>query len=144
MGQEETPIRAIADGVVRQVFDPGVYGSYNVFIHVEHGETNTNMFSSYYHVKPLVDEGQEVRKGDVISALHKDSGNEKGLLVHLHFSLCNAWDIRPRDVDPLEILPEFELLYAEPQGRKRFMVKGLNQQPEVHIANFDELLLDEK
>lgn len=135
----ETPVRAVADGIVAQVYDSTYLGEYAVFINVEHGKKGSGLFSSYHHVKPLVMDGKYVKKGDVIATLYKDPRNDTGRLVHLHFLLSSGWDIRPRSVDPSDIFPEIKGLVVEPQGRKEFKILGSDTQPEIYIANFKNL-----
>jgi hypothetical protein len=79
---KETPIRAIADGIIRQISN-GLAGSgvpYACFINIEHGRNGSGLFTRYDHVDPVVEDGQEVKKGDVIATLYKDDGNEEGRL----------------------------------------------------------------
>jgi murein DD-endopeptidase MepM/ murein hydrolase activator NlpD len=100
----KTPVRATADGVVAQVID--MYGEYPTYITIEHGKrekgvvAGARLLSQYAHVEPLVKDWQPVKKGDVIATLYKDPGNKEGRLVHLHFTLAHAEEIRPRLVDP--------------------------------------------
>lgn len=136
----ETQIRAVADARVHKVFDDNINGSYSKYIKLEHGERGSRLFSEYHHVVPLVEHGQKVKKGQVIATLHKDPGEKKGRLVHLHFSLTQFWsDCR---VNPVEVFPGLVQLEAEPQGEKNFRVLQLENQPTVVIANFEELSIN--
>ena len=140
----ETPVRAIADGIVKQV-SHGLAGSgvpYACFINIEHGKEESGLFSAYHHVVPLVKDGKEVKKGDVVAILYKDAGNEEGKLVHLHFEMSHGWDVKDRKVDPVSLFPQIEKYRAEPQGSKNFQISDLSEQPEISIANFKELLVD--
>jgi len=130
----ETPVRAITDGMVAQVFSPSIHGEYAVFINIEHGKEGSGLFSCYHHVKPAIKYGQPVKKGDVIATLYKDSGNKEGRLVHLHFLLTNAWEKKPREIDPLYVFPGL----AE-QRSKDFKISKLSPQPHIRIANFKDL-----
>jgi len=100
----ETPIRSIADGVVRQI-SQGLAreAGYATFINIEHAREGSSLFSCYCHVDPLVINRQPVKKGDTIATLYKDTGDEAGRLVHLHFELANAWSVRLREADPAMI-----------------------------------------
>ncbi len=155
---EETPVRAIADGFARFVSNkllesvgyklPEGWG-YGTTIEIEHGKKGSGRYSIYHHVIPQVDIGQVVGKGDVIATLHKDSGNEEGRLVHLHFGLTNGWNnvryvakARHYRVDPATIFPSIAKPEAQPQGETSFQIPGLENQPELHIAHFKRLLVN--
>ena len=141
---KETPVRAVADGIVAQV-SQGLAGSgvpYATFINIEHAEKGSGLFSAYHHVDPLVEQGQRVKKGDVIANLYKDEGNEEGKLVHLHFEMRHGWNVRDRLVNPALIFPEINKYKAEPQGNPDFQILGLPEQPKKYIANFKKLLVD--
>ncbi len=87
---EQTPVRAVADGVVKYV-TRGEWGAYSGNVTVEHGADDSGMRSKYHHVIPAIREGARVQKGDVLATLHKDRGNTEGKLVHLHFALLDGW-----------------------------------------------------
>ena len=143
---QDTPVRAVADGVVRQISN-GFGGEYACFMNIEHGSKGSGMFSAYHHVAPLVKDGQEVRKGEVIATLHKDEGDEEGKLVHLHFELANGWNHGSRikrAVNPELIYSKLANYKAEPQGSPDFQILGLQKQPEIYIANFKKLLVDNR
>lgn len=150
----ETPIRAVADGLVRQILDSpeAVGGGYGVTIHVEHGAKDSGMFSSYIHVIPSVEYGKEVKKGDVIGTLYKDPGLNEGRLVHLHLELMSGWGTRGSSVmgggrdkrqdDPKIISQELYKFNAEPQGNSHFTVPSLKEMP-VQIANFAKVRVNQ-
>jgi len=140
---KETPVRAVADGVVRQV-SYGLAGRgvpYACFMNIEHGRNGSGLFSSYHHIDPIAENGQEVKKGDIVAALHKDEGDEEGKLVHLHFGLSHGWNVRDRECNPELIYPSIARYRATPQGSPDFRVSGLQEQPEIYIANFKKLLV---
>jgi|SRR3989338_3220249 len=144
----DTKIRAVADGVIRQVLDTpeAVGGGYGVMISIEHGANDSGMFSQYVHVKPTIETGASVKKGDVIGELYKDPDGEEGRLVHLHLSLISGWGTRGTSItgggvhirtdDPAFI--DTNLLYkfdAVPQGSANFTVPGL-PNAKAELAHF--------
>jgi murein DD-endopeptidase MepM/ murein hydrolase activator NlpD len=152
---EGTKIRAIADGKVILISKgssiTGNYDELNGYfaeVRIAHGMIDSGMGSHYLHAVPLVEKGEEVKKGDVIATLHKDSGEDRGRLVHLHLEMINApgtkkevWWTKP--VDP-KILDESLLKFsAIPQGSAHFSVPGLSGIP-IETVNFKELWLSEK
>ncbi|MEK7680120.1 MAG: peptidoglycan DD-metalloendopeptidase family protein, partial [Deltaproteobacteria bacterium] len=146
---ENTPVRAVADGTVLQVLWPYKDPSrgYEGLINIGHGEITLtlgdSMLSSYTHLIPLVQQGQKVRKREIIGKLYKDPGSEKGRLVHLHLELGNAWSMtRLRGVDPALILFARENLpVCLPQGNAHFTISG-RENTSIRIANFRNLRLD--
>ncbi|NBU34271.1 hypothetical protein EB118_07575 [bacterium] len=89
---QDTPIRAVANGVVRQVLMNESTGmGYGCVVNVEHGGNDSGMFSSYVHVNPTIEPNVTVGKGDVLGSLYKDDGNQEGRLVHLHMGLADGW-----------------------------------------------------
>ncbi len=136
----ETPIRTVANGIVMQISRGFGGGGYGTFINIEHGNKNSGLYSGYHHVKPLVKDGQPVKKGEIIATLYKDSGNEEGRLVHLHFVLSNGWSVEDRiNVHPSDIFLNVDKYIAKPQGSSDFQIKDLKRQPEIHQANFKKL-----
>lgn len=93
------------------------------------------MFSQYIHVKPTIEAGASVKKGDVIGELYKDPEGDEGRLVHLHMSLVSGWGTRGtwimgggkniRTDDPALIDSELYKLNAVPQGFANFIVPDL-------------------
>lgn len=141
---KETPVRAVADGTVRQV-SHGIAGRevpYACFMNIEHGRAGSGVFSSYHHIAPIAENGQEVKKGDIVATLHKDEGEEEGKLVHLHFELSHGWDVSDRKCNPELIYPSIGKYRAEPQGSPDFQILSLPKQPEIRIANFNKLLVN--
>lgn len=148
-----TPIRAVADGIVAQVMDSpeAVGGGYGVMINIEHGADDSGMFSTYVHVVPLVEHGQAVKKGDVIATLYKDSDGEEGRLVHLHLNLISGWGTRGTSIiggaknkrldDPRYISEEIYKYNAEPQGNANFSVPTL-PNAKVETANFKKVRIN--
>ncbi len=88
-----TPVYAAADG---RVVRSGSAGAYGWMVEIDHGAGLHSVYA--HHRRNLVDEGQEVRRGEVI-ALVGASGNATG--DHLHFEL--RW--RDGTVDPHTVLP---------------------------------------
>lgn len=143
----EAKIRAVADGKVAQVMDnpEAVGGGYGVMVTLEHGANDSGMFSTYVHVKPLVKQNTEVKKGDVIAELYKDPGEEEGRLVHLHLRLISGWGTRGTSImgggtnirmdDPGVIDESIYKYSAEPQGNSNFNVPSLPNS-EVKTKNF--------
>ncbi len=135
----ETRIRAIADGLVVQVFSGlGRREGYATLINIEHGKKGNGLYSSYGHVVPLVKPGERVKKGDIIAKLYKDPGGAAGRLVHLHFTLSNGWEVKDRIlVDPERtIYANTGFLHAKPQGSLNFQLAELGKNQPVTIANF--------
>lgn len=137
----ETPVRAVADGLVKQVIDDpqALHGDmYGVSIDIAHGEHNSGMYSFYIHVVPRVKAGIEVKKGDIIGTLYKDPEGDEGRLVHLHLGLTNSWNVSAvtsRLKDPRVLSEELYRHIAQPQGSASFMVEGLPQS-KIVTANF--------
>lgn len=138
----ETPVRAIADGVVRQVQDnsQALHGEdmYSTEIDIEHGDLNSGMFSFYIHVVPAVKARTEVKKGDIIGTLYKDPEGDEGRLVHLHLGLTNSWNVSAvtsRLKDPRVLSEELYKHIAQPQGNASFTVGGILQS-KIEVANF--------
>lgn len=139
---KETPVRAVANGVVRQVLVGDMTGgAYGCLVNVEHGEEGSGMFSGYVHVEPRIYSDTIVEKGDVIGTLHRDSGTEEGRLVHLHLSLVNGWNsngggLHNRLQDPALIDPSIYDLTPETQDWKPFDPRPLGAKA-LYVANFD-------
>lgn len=144
---KETPVRSVADGIVRQVScglaeTGSPYAGYACFMNIEHGSEESGLFSSYHHIDPIAQNEQEVKKGDIVATLHKDIGNEVGRLVHLHFELTHGWNVRDRKCNPESIYPTLVRYRCEPQGSLDFRISGLPKQPKIYIANFKRLLVN--
>lgn len=130
-------VRAVADGVVRQIRSE-IIGEYLRYISIEHGREGSGLFSAYGHIVPLVDVGAQVKKGDVIGTLYKDPGEEEGRLVHCHLELTHGWDKgsnQNRRANPAVLDSSLYRFNAVPQGSVNFSIPLL---PEVKIdyANF--------
>lgn len=139
----ETPVRAVADGIVKQVSAGLAETGYAMFINIEHGQEGSGLFSAYHHVFPVVKPEQYVKRGEIIANLYKDSGIEIGRLVHLHFELSNGWNIRPRKIDPASIFLGIDQIIAIPQGNKNFQIPQLRVLQQVKIANFKDIIVNE-
>jgi len=142
----ETNIRSIADGTVVQIYKNSDNDGYRTFIRIGHKNENDSdqtarakLLSRYTHVRPLVEVGDQVEKGEIIAKLYKDPGNESGRLVHLHFDLFNLrWSIFPT-VPPMSVFRGLINLIASPQESLNFRIPGMYPQPRISIANFKEL-----
>lgn len=144
----DTKIRAVADGVVRQFLNNEFTGGgYGAELTVEHGADGSGMFSCYVHTRVFVEEGTQVKKGDVIAELYKDEGYKVGRLVHLHLMLVDGWGTHGsgwqgglplRVQNPRLIDDSIYNFAAEPQGLTHFKVPQL-PSVKIEIANFEEL-----
>lgn len=147
---EDTKIRAVADGVVKQVLDTpeAVGGGYGVMVNIEHGANNSGMFSQYIHVRPTIQAGVSVKKGDVIGQLYKDPEGDEGRLVHLHLSLDSGWGTRGTSImgggkhlrtdDPRLIDISIYNFSASPQGSATFELPDL-QDAKIEFAHFKRI-----
>lgn len=143
---ESVPIRAVADGVVRQISQRN--GPYAFYINIEHGADDSGMFSGYHHVVPHIEQGSRVKKGDVIATLHKDPGVEEGRLVHLHLTLTSGWgahgssqygsNLSERLEDPKLVDADIYRFSATPQGSANFQVQNL-QNTKTELAHFKQV-----
>lgn len=150
---EDTKIRAVADGVVKQVLDTpeAVGGGYGVMVSIEHGANDSGMFSQYIHVRPTVEAGANVKKGDVIGELYKDPG-EEGRLVHLHLRLISGWGTRGTSImggginvradDPGLIDRSIYKLTAIPQGSANFAIRDL-PDAKIEFAHFKSIRVND-
>lgn len=150
----DTKVRAVADGKVAQVLDnpEAVGGGYGVMITLEHGAHDSGMFSQYVHVKPLIEAGTEVKKGDVIAELYKDPDGDEGRLVHLHMSLISGWGTRGTPImgggknirtdDPKVLSQEIYQYTAEPQGLAQFSIKEI-PHVKIETTNFKRVRVNQ-
>ena len=166
-----TKVRAVASGRIKSVctenrspYRPDIVDPYLSEIFINHGPItdffeHTDLFSSisyerylhssYSHVVPKVEQGQEVKKGDVIGELYSDLGDERGRLVHLHFQIYQYFETAFKDskekmFNPTLFLPQaISWDIAFPQGDLDFHF-GPNSEkavtPIVTINNFEEVL----
>lgn len=148
---KDTKIRAIADGIVKQVLDDpeATGGGYGVLINLEHGVNNGGMFSRYVHVVPNVRNGTAVKAGDVIATLFQDPNGEEGRLVNLHFGLISGYSTRGggginvRTDDPTIIFDKSVCRYsAEPQGNAHFTIIEL-PDVKVETAHFHTIRVND-
>ncbi len=118
-----TPVRAIADGIVRAIFsfetDCKFYEGYLMYVIIQHNMHG--LASGYGHVVPHINIGDNVRRGQTIATLYDTSVlyPDKILPTHLHFELgCNKLNKDSFElvdlVDPLKMIP----------GLKEISVKG--------------------
>lgn len=150
----DTKIRAVADGKVAQVLDntEAVGGGYGIMITLEHGTYGSGMFSQYVHIKPLIENGAEVRKGDVIGELYKDPEGEEGRLVHLHMTLVSGWGTRGTSImgggknirtdDPRILSKDIYRYIAEPQGSPQFSIREI-PNVKIETSNFKRVRVNQ-
>ncbi len=115
MGSRDQPVRAVADGVlVNRNEDRGLtYGAGNGW--TLYDEENARSYK-YYHLsshEPGLEEGDEVRLGDVIGYVGNTgtSGAHNDFNYHLHFEVRNVvgsshWDSVAIDPLPLLVVPD--------------------------------------
>lgn len=99
-----TPVKAIADGIIRIARaldgDASSYGKTVIILH-----SNKNKLSVYSHLQEYsVKANQRVRKGDVIGKVGK-SGNAKSPQLYLQIFDVNKEDKSRISMDPEKILP---------------------------------------
>jgi murein DD-endopeptidase MepM/ murein hydrolase activator NlpD len=146
---ETTPVRAVADGVVNEIYGRNVWGGYACSIRLEHGSDEHNRSSGYTHVVPTVSERMAVQKGDVIGTLHKDPGQDTGRLVHLHLSLIDGFQgdgvASYVDMvhDPGLIDPSIYDNTVEPQGWKPFDPSQVVGATALELAHFSEVRVND-
>lgn len=139
--EENTPIRAVADGYISKIRNwINIICPYYNVLSIKFLEDD-NYSAHYLHIKPSVKKGQMVKRGDVIGKLYKDEENNQGRLVHLHFELV---DSKKREIPIEDIYPSLKYPRAVPQGDKRFKLLGFEKQPKIKIANFRRLLVQTK
>lgn len=105
-----TPIHAVADGVVVHAGE-GIDGRSSMLVILEHEIEGETVYSWYVHMYPdgvFVEEGQEVRIGDVIGAVGSN-GNSTGPHLHLEIHL----DDEGTTTDPGAFLSEHEAILLE-------------------------------
>lgn len=142
---EGTRVRAVADGIVRQVRrgtltdDDG----YIEHISIEHCYDGSGIFSAYGHVISAVKPGRLVRKGEVIGNLYKDLSTKTGRLVHLHLQFMKGWNSPDRFVDPASVFPQIQYIKAVPQASPHFRIPTEPSLTYI-IANFEHLRVSGK
>ncbi|MBU4590108.1 MAG: M23 family metallopeptidase [Candidatus Omnitrophica bacterium] len=98
------------------------YVSYFGGVEIEHDKKGSGLVSTYAYVKPLVIEGQKVKKGDVIATIYSDllKNSQQSNLPHLDFSLSQK---DGKLVDPEKtIYNNVDFLHAEPQNSLDFQI----------------------
>lgn len=131
---KETPVRAVADGVVSSIGRPDLYGYFRN-ITIRHSRLIGGLESRYFHIVPSVEIGRPVKKGNIIATLYEDERDYSGKgkrLVHLHIELISR---ASQYTDPAFIFHELNDLVAEPQCSKNFRILQDNQQPTIRLAN---------
>lgn len=142
----ETPVRAIANGVVKEILHRQVSSGYACSLSIEHGEPGSQLLSSYTHIAPGVEVGDEVPKGGIIGGLYSDIGTEYGRLVHLHLSLVDgtrkatnpetSYDTRLY-LDPKLIDPAIYEHTIREQGWAHFSPTQVLGATAIQVAHFD-------
>jgi murein DD-endopeptidase MepM/ murein hydrolase activator NlpD len=89
-----TPVKAVADGVIENIFNDEKYG---ITIVVDHG---SGLKSKYCNLSTdsMVKKGLQVKKGDVISGIGNTAIFESGDQPHLHFEvLLENANVNPKN-----------------------------------------------
>ncbi|MGV8169671.1 MAG: M23 family metallopeptidase [Candidatus Nanoarchaeia archaeon] len=114
-----TPVRAVADGVVKKIIKNGRrFSDYELYLIVQHNEFH--LASGYVHVVPQVNEGDEVKKGQILATLYDTSIESVSLPTHLHLELGNSssqytsYPFFNDLMDPLNILPKLRQISVKP------------------------------
>lgn len=91
-----TPVKAVADGIIERAYTDEMMGN---VIEINHGD----FVSIYAGLAALeVQQGAEVKQGDVISETGNSALNECGQNPHLHFEILYGGN----SVDPIDYLKE--------------------------------------
>lgn len=97
-----TKIRAIEDGIVRHVVNDPKKGNYVSMVMIEHDGLYSGKTSAYFFVDPMIEQYQEIRKGQVIGTTRIDK--VRGLRLELMDGWNSIHKEDNRRVDPYEIL----------------------------------------
>ena len=126
------PIRAVADGIVKQISD-AIDGSsgYNCFLNIEHGRKGSGLESTYHHIKPIVKTGDFVLMGEKIADLYIDS--DEGRPISLMFEMRNGLNAEHRTVNPANIFPNLNKYRPLPQDIKDIKITDVEKQPIVYV-----------
>lgn len=93
-GDKNTPVCAVADGIVTQNFFDYEHG---YTVEIEHGDELTSVYQSLAGDK-MVQVGQVVTQGDVIGSMGDTGISESHLSHHLHFELRKSNEtVNPRE-----------------------------------------------
>ena len=156
LGLPPMRVRSMLDGVVRAVVAPWGCPDHQGII-VEHDVEGRALYAGYAHVEPLVQKGQEVKKGDTIARLYKGPGKKKGNLVRLGLVLAHQYNdsfwrsLRMEFlgkgiagledvIDSAEVFPEMNTYVCNPQAAPKFVVSALGADTcTPAIANFKKL-----
>jgi len=125
---KRTRVRAVADGTILEISHMRWEG----FIIMEHQKNLAVGSSAYWHVQPLVEKWQVVKRGEVIAGLYWEAGHVQKL-VHLHLELNN--DLNLRAINPCSLFPQIGELKAIPQGTPYFQIPALGNRINVRLAN---------
>lgn len=133
----ETNIRAVADGVVYGIYGRDGWGYANE-LWIKHEKRYGGLTSGYCHIVPTVEEGKEVKKGDIIVTLWKDSeSEEKGPLVHLHFMIKTDWQTTP--IDPRFIDESISAYNMIPPENPGFTIPELPTRTPFRVEHFKKV-----
>lgn len=131
-----TPVVAAADGVITGVKEGGIGGKV-VWLRVN--DKNYTLYYAHLH-KQLVEEGQTVKKGDVLG-LVGNTGNAKNTPSHLHFGVYTfSGPIDPYPfVNPIVKLPEA----VPPKNLNNYLrvTKTGKLGPDKHTVTVNTLLV---
>ena len=121
---EGTTVRAVADGMIKQVWEyyKRTFGNnYYTTITIGHAKNGGGLISRYTHVTPSVHAGQWVEAGEKIGEVCRPHRKiRRNCPVHLHLGLYNADYMA---VDPAQIFESISDYVAKPQRKKRFEVE---------------------
>ncbi len=98
--ENDTEVKAAADGKVEMVVNSGMLGAMVV---IDHGNNVKTLYGNLSET-PMVQEGQEVKMGDVIGKIGSTATLEIVETPHLHFEIT----VNEKTVDPTRYLPDMQ------------------------------------
>jgi len=93
-----TKVLSATNGTVEKIYDDDLYGTTVV---IDHGDGLKSIYSNLA-AKPAVNEGDQVRTGDIIGSVGDTALAETGEVTHLHFAMT----LNSEPVDPADYLPK--------------------------------------
>lgn len=97
----DTDVKAAADGKIEMIINSGMLGTMVV---IDHGNNIKTLYGNLAE-NPSVQEGQEVKMGDVIGKIGSTATLEIAESPHLHFEIT----VNEKTVDPALCLPDLEM-----------------------------------